>query len=159
MGEKISKIIRQILLCTILYLGAVSCSKYREFKSIGKWKSLCNNESVGMYTRIGNKIYGGNATGIAINKLTSPLNGVDVESFKVCIGSDYAKDKNHVYYPIRMMCSVMQTPMEDAFLLNTLLRMFHQRILNILVTNMGRMDMYLFNTGKKSLGIDSIENR
>ena len=97
-----------------------------------------------MYTRIGNKIYGGNATGIAINKLTSPLNGVDVESFKVCIGSDYAK---------------MQTPMEDAFLLNTLLRMFHQRILNILVTNMGRMDMYLFNTGKKSLGIDSIENR
>ena len=109
MGEKISKIIRQILLCTILDLGAVSCSKYREFKSIGKWKSLCNNESVGMYTRIGNKIYGGNATGIAINKLTSPLNGVDVESFKVCIGSDYAKDKNHVYYPIRMMCSDADT--------------------------------------------------
>ena len=157
MGEKISKIIRQILLCTILYLGAVSCSKYREFKSIGKWKSLCNNESVGMYTRIGNKIYGGNATGIAINKLTSPLNGVDVESFKVCIGSDYAKDKNHVYYPIRMMCSDADT-YGGCFFVEYIVK-FHQRILNILVTNMGRMDMYLFNTGKKSLGIDSIENR
>ncbi|MFZ4455668.1 MAG: DKNYY domain-containing protein [Bacteroidales bacterium] len=58
------------------------------------WILLNNNESVDGYTRIGNSIYGGK---IGCN--VKPLKGIDVKTFKVLAGTNYAKDKNHLFYP------------------------------------------------------------
>lgn len=58
------------------------------------WISLNNNERVDGYTRIGNSIYGG-----TIGCNVKPLTGIDINTFKVLAGSNYAKDKNHLYYP------------------------------------------------------------
>lgn len=64
-----------------------------------KWIFLRDKQSIDGYTRIGDSIFGGE---IACN--VKPLSGVDVETFKVLPGSKYAKDKNHVYFPLVINC-------------------------------------------------------
>lgn len=98
--ENLSKI--TILTCFLLCL--TSCKRYKDFRDVGVWKHLSDYECVDGYTRVGDKIYGGNYYGIQIWDITKPMKGVDVETFCVCEGSQYAKDKNHVYYPIRIIC-------------------------------------------------------
>jgi hypothetical protein len=68
-------------------------------KNKTEWIKLNNNESINDYTRIGDSIFGGE---IACN--IKPLKGVDIQSFKVCAGTKYAKDDNNVYYPIEIFC-------------------------------------------------------
>lgn len=63
-------------------------------KSKVGWISLKNKERVDGYTRIGNSIYGG-----TIGCNVKPLKGIDLKTFKVLAGSNYAKDKNYLYYP------------------------------------------------------------
>jgi len=64
-----------------------------------EWTPIRNDEKIDGYTRIGDSIYGGE---IACN--ISPLKGIDIETFKVYPGTKYAKDKNHVYFPLKINC-------------------------------------------------------
>jgi len=63
------------------------------------WTLLKDKERVDKYTRIGDSIFGGE---IACN--VKPLKNVDAKTFKVFAGTKYAKDKNHVYYPLAIPC-------------------------------------------------------
>jgi hypothetical protein len=60
---------------------------------------LNNKERIDGYTRIGDSIFGGE---IACN--VKPLKHIDVKTFKVLTGTKFAKDTNHVYYPIEEHC-------------------------------------------------------
>ena len=74
--------------------------KTEEYKLNGEsWISIHDKERVDGYTRIGDSIFGGE---IACN--VKPLSGIDIKSFKVLPGTQYAKDTNHVYYPLEILC-------------------------------------------------------
>ncbi|NRS90874.1 hypothetical protein HNQ02_003821 [Flavobacterium sp. 7E] len=73
--------------------------KTEVLKNKSEWTELNNMESVDKYTRIGDSLFGGE---IACN--VKPLSGIDTKSFKVLAGTKYAKDKNHVFYPIEIKC-------------------------------------------------------
>jgi hypothetical protein len=77
--------------------GIVDKTKELSHKNI--WTSLKDKERIDGYTRIGDSIFGGE---IACN--IKPLKNVDIKSFKVLPGTKYAKDTNHVYYPIETNC-------------------------------------------------------
>jgi hypothetical protein len=96
----------------LFLLTLISCSgqsKYFEAKGIidktkeladkSIWTSLNDKERIDGYTRIGNSIFGGE---IACN--VKPLKNIDIKSFKVLAGTQYAKDTNHVYYPLEVPC-------------------------------------------------------
>ena len=70
-----------------------------EFSGKNTWVSLGHNERIDGYTRINGDIYGGE---IACN--VKPLKNIDIKTFEVLAGTQYAKDKNHVYYPITITC-------------------------------------------------------
>jgi len=70
-----------------------------EFSGKNIWVSLRDKERIDGYTRIGNSIFGGE---IACN--IEPLKNIDIETFQVLAGTQYAKDKNNVYYPIEIPC-------------------------------------------------------
>lgn len=78
--------------------GIVNKTKYYQQDS-SQWVTLNDKERVDGYTRIGDSIFGGE---IACN--IEPLKGIDVATFKVWPGTKYAKDKNHVYYPLSILC-------------------------------------------------------
>jgi hypothetical protein len=63
------------------------------------WITLSDKESVDGYTRIGDSIFGGE---ISCN--IPPLKNIDIKTFKVLSGTQYAKDTNHVYYPLEITC-------------------------------------------------------
>lgn len=63
------------------------------------WISLNEKEKVDGYTKIDNWIYGGE---IACN--IEPLKNIDVKTFQVLPGTEYAKDKNNVYFPLETIC-------------------------------------------------------
>jgi len=99
-----------ILIFSILITSCKGQSKYFEptgiidktemySKSNQGWISLKDKESVDGYTRVGDSIFGGE---IACN--IEPLKGIDLKTFKVLAGTKYAKDKNHVYYPLEITC-------------------------------------------------------
>jgi len=78
----------------------VIIDKTEEYKLNGEsWISIHDKERVDGYTRIGDSIFGGE---IACN--VKPLSGIDIKSFKVLPGTQYAKDTNHVYYPLEILC-------------------------------------------------------
>lgn len=82
------------------YSPSGTIDKAEEFKE-GKnvWIELGNKERIDGYTRIGDSIFGGE---IACN--VEPLQGIDIKTFKVLAGSQYAKDSYHVYFPIEIHC-------------------------------------------------------
>ena len=63
------------------------------------WTHLNDKERIDGYTRIGDSIFGGD---IACN--VKPLKNIEVKTFKVLTGTKYAKDTNHVYYPLEIIC-------------------------------------------------------
>jgi hypothetical protein len=73
--------------------------KTKELADKNIWTSLNDKERVDGYTRIGDSIFGGE---IACN--VKPLKNIDIKSFKVLAGTQYAKDTNHVYYPLEVSC-------------------------------------------------------
>ena len=74
--------------------------KTEEYVKLNKsWTPLGDKESVDGYTRTGDSIFGGD---IACN--IEPLQNIDVETFEVLPGTKYARDKNHVFYPIVILC-------------------------------------------------------
>lgn len=72
-------------------------------KDMGKWEYLSDGESYGLYNRIGNHIYGGYTVSNSDIINHTPLSGVDIKTFQVCKGGDYAKDVNHLYFPIELI--------------------------------------------------------
>jgi hypothetical protein len=73
--------------------------KTKELANKNTWTYLNDNERVDGYTRIGNSIYGGE---IACN--VKPLKNIDIKTFKVLAGTNYARDTNNVYYPLKVPC-------------------------------------------------------
>lgn len=63
------------------------------------WKSLEKNERIGQYHLKDGKVYCGESGCTA-----ESMSGVDLPSFMVSTVSDYAKDHDHVYYPITILC-------------------------------------------------------
>jgi hypothetical protein len=97
---------------TLFLLTLTSCSgqkkyfqptgiidKTKELLDKNIWTQLNDKERIDGYTRIGDSIYGGE---IACD--VKPLSNIDVPSFKVLAGTQYAKDTNHVYYPLEVPC-------------------------------------------------------
>jgi hypothetical protein len=74
-------------------------NRTKEFAGNNTWIALNDKEQIDGYTRIGNNIYGGE---IACD--VKPLKDIDINSFQVLPGTQYAKDKNHVYYPLETIC-------------------------------------------------------
>ena len=64
-----------------------------------KWVKLNNQESTEWFTKIDTVVYCGE---IFCN--VEPMKNVDANSFEVIPNSNYAKDKNKVYYPIEIPC-------------------------------------------------------
>ena len=87
------------LIASLLFVG---CS-YRsdDIKDNGVWVSVPEGESVMGYYNIGGKIY----WGYIVDDFTADQElDADVESFRVCKETEYAKDKRRVYYPQDQVC-------------------------------------------------------
>ena len=104
--------VRLTYIITLYLLILTNCGKQKEysqptdivdrteeFLGTNIWVSLEENESIDGYTRVGNFIFGGE---IACN--VEPLKNIDIKTFKVLAGTQYAKDTNRVYYPLRIHC-------------------------------------------------------
>lgn len=92
----------KIYLLIILSALISSCS-YRSdnISDKGEWVSVPVDSVAEGYNNIGGKIY----WGYIIGEFTEEDNvGADIETFRVCKGSEYAKDKYHVYYPQVVIC-------------------------------------------------------
>lgn len=94
---------KKLVLIIISLLSLSSCS-YRSdnITDKGEWVSVPVDSSVEGYNNIGGQIYWGYIVGI---DFTGEDNvGADIETFRVCKGTEYAKDKHHVYYPQVVIC-------------------------------------------------------
>ena len=89
-----------IIFCitTVLFTGC----KYRSDSIVdnGIWLPVENGESIEGYTNIEGHIY----WGAGVGDLICDEIDVDLASFRVCSGTEYAKDKRHVYYPQGIIC-------------------------------------------------------
>ena len=88
----------KLILTMVLFLSLSACT-YRsdDISDKGEWVSVPVCESVGGYNNINGQIYWGYIVGLDFSEDENV--GADIQSFRVCIGSEYAKDKHHVYYP------------------------------------------------------------
>lgn len=68
----------------------------------GEWVSVPTDCSVEGYNNISDQIYWGYIVGMDFTKNENI--GADIETFRVCKGSEHAKDKYHVYYPQNEIC-------------------------------------------------------
>ena len=67
----------------------------------GEWVSVPVDSFAEGYNNIEGQIY----WGYIVGDFTDEDNvGADIETFRVCKGSEYAKDKHHVYYPQVVIC-------------------------------------------------------
>jgi len=71
----------------------------KEFSGRNIWVSLNDKERIDGYSRIGDSIFGGE-----IACYVEPLKNIDIKTFQVLTGTDYAKDKKNVYYPLQVTC-------------------------------------------------------
>lgn len=98
------RLILSIVLCVILG----SCH-YRSdnVSDNGEWVSVPADSSVEGYNNIGGQIYWGYIVWIDFTEMDlteEDYIGADIGTFRVCKGSEYAKDKYHVYYPQVVIC-------------------------------------------------------
>lgn len=104
-----------VLLCTWLITLSCTHSGYEDVIDNGKWRLLDDEEREGWYLRVNNKIYGCDEIDIkCCIKYYSPLKGIHINTFKVAKDCDYAKDKNHVYYPLHVRCEDSIEESEDG---------------------------------------------
>ena len=68
----------------------------------GEWVSVPTDCSVEGYNNISDQIYWRYIVGMDFTENENI--GADIETFRVCKGSEYAKDKYHVYYPQNEIC-------------------------------------------------------
>lgn len=96
-----------IVSCMLVLLSLCGCGPkgYDEVSDAGVWRSLSDGEECGCYHRRGNWIYSGYFIGKPDDDRSyHPMQEIDVNTFMVCVGSDYAKDENYVFYPIESIC-------------------------------------------------------
>lgn len=74
-------------------------NKTEEYKVHRNWIQINNQEKIDEYSKVDDFIYCGSAGCGA-----KPMKNIDISSFVVFPGSGYAKDKNHVYYPLEIIC-------------------------------------------------------
>lgn len=93
----------KMILTIVLFLSLSACT-YRsdEICDNGEWVIVPVGESVSGYDNIGGQIYWGYIVGLDFTEDENV--DADIETFRVCIGSEYAKDKHHVYYPQDQVC-------------------------------------------------------
>lgn len=93
----------KIYLLIILSALISSCS-YRSdnISDKGEWVSVPVDSFAEGYNNIGGQIYWGYIVGMDFTENENV--GADIETFRVCKGSEYAKDKYHVYYPQHEIC-------------------------------------------------------
>lgn len=65
----------------------------------GAWVPLEPSQTLDYYTRIENDVFCGE-----MFCDVPPMQGVDASSFEVWVGTEYARDKHNVYYPIEIGC-------------------------------------------------------
>lgn len=92
-----------VVIVFLVLLCLVSCTDNTNNKDAGIWVRLEEGKSIDGYLLIDNHIYGGEFDYVKDLKGIPPLEGVDIKTFEVCKGSGYARDKNYVYYPIRIL--------------------------------------------------------
>jgi len=85
----------------LLLFSSCFSKNHIEIEDNGNWVKLEDGKSIDGYTRAGNLIYGGY---LDILAYFEPMSEVDVQTFEVCVGSGYARDKKHVYYPLWEVC-------------------------------------------------------
>ena len=93
----------KIYLLIILSALISSCS-YRSdnISDKGEWVSVPVDSFAEGYNNIGGQIYWGYIVGTDFTEEENV--GADIETFRVCKGSEYANDKYHVYYPQNEIC-------------------------------------------------------
>ena len=93
----------KLILTIVLFLSLSACT-YRsdEICDNGKWVIVPVGESVSGYDNIGGQIYWGYIVGLDFTEDENV--NADIETFRVCKGSEYARDKHHVYYPQDQAC-------------------------------------------------------
>ena len=86
-----------VIICTIICV-----SKYapQDYEDRGKWVKLKEDVPLDGYILHNNAVYGCNIDKLEDLSKISPLKGIDIPTFEVCKGTNYARDKFHVYYPI-----------------------------------------------------------
>lgn len=87
----------------IIMSALISSCSYRSdnISDKGEWASVPVDSFAEGYNNIGGQIY----WGYIVGDFTEEDNvGADNETFRVCKGSEYAKDKYHVYYPQVVIC-------------------------------------------------------
>ena len=87
----------------IIMSALISSCSYRSdnISDKGEWVSVPVDSFAEGYNNIGGQIY----WGYIVGDFTEEDNvGADNETFRVCKGSEYAKDKYHVYYPQVVIC-------------------------------------------------------
>ena len=93
------KTLTSALIVTLLLSGCTYRSD--DIEDNGVWVSVPEGESVMGYDNIGGKIY----WGYIIDDFTADQElDADIETFRVCKGTEYAKDKRRVYYPQDQVC-------------------------------------------------------
>ena len=75
--------------------------KQDRFEDKGIWVKLSEDIPEGGYLLHNNYVYGCYLDTLSDIDKIPPLKGVDVSTFEVCKGTEYARDKNRVYYPVR----------------------------------------------------------
>ena len=93
----------KLILTIVLFLSLSACT-YRsdDISDKGDWVIVPVGESVSGYDNIGGQIYWGYIVGLDFTEDENV--NADIETFRVCKGSEYAKDKYHVYYPQIVVC-------------------------------------------------------
>lgn len=88
----------------IIWSALITSCTYRSdnISDKGEWVSVPTDCSVEGYNNISDQIYWGYIVGMDFTENENI--GADIETFRVCKGSEYAKDKYHVYYPQNEVC-------------------------------------------------------
>ena len=92
------------MILTLVMLLLLPACTYRSdgISDNGEWVTVPVNESVSGYDNIGGQIYWGYIVGLDFTEDENV--NADIVTFRVCKGSEYARDKRHVYYPQDQVC-------------------------------------------------------
>lgn len=108
---KFSKItlVSLFLVIMVLFFLKITISYHPSYDSVsdvGNWIKMTDSSRCDDYVVYKGNVYGTNMRTTDWNDYLHirPLKGVDNQSFEVCKGCLYAKDKNSVYYPFLRNC-------------------------------------------------------
>lgn len=100
--------------CFVILFFLSSCKPYGDYREQGCWMQLKENERIGFYWRYNDRIYAALGDSAVLVKYVKPMESIDINSFYVNKETidgmgNYAKDKNNVYYPLRIICADADT--------------------------------------------------